>query len=148
MLSAFTTNNNNNSLILFLYGPVRFQSERAQWASGDRNESCSPLGCTELRCHGHSADNWAHSSSCRLNTIKSNNEHLAKLHTVSELILSHIDGFSCHRGQLNKCHVRFFVLFCFFLTPFPRYFFPPLPPTWNWFNRFIKAVGENHPSFF
>lgn len=35
---------------------------------------------------GHSADNWAHSSSCKLNTIKPNNKHLEKQHIVSDFI--------------------------------------------------------------
>lgn len=63
----------------------------------------------ELRCHGHSADNWAHSSSCRLNTIKPNNKHLEKLHTVSELMSLHIFHFKCHRGQINSLSVLLIV---------------------------------------
>lgn len=68
--------------------PDLFDSRGLRGGRGERNASRGLLGCTELRCHGHSADNRAHSSSCRLNTIKPDNKHLGKLRTVSELILS------------------------------------------------------------
>lgn len=72
---------------------------------GERSESCSPLGCMELRCHGHSADNWAHSSSCRPNTIKPNIKHLEKLHRAFDLISLHIATVTVWASEIGAMFI-------------------------------------------
>lgn len=74
--------------------------------SGERNESCSRLGCMELRCHGHSADNWPHSSSCRLNTIKPYNKHFVKAAQIVSINI--VKFFDLNVKLLNNCHFDFF----------------------------------------